>query len=62
MYYMTHPVHGAMHVYSEQEVEANKVNGWKLVNQDEPPESLPEPVFATPPPPRRGPGRPRKEA
>ena len=28
MIYMTHPQHGAMHVYSEPEAVANERNGW----------------------------------
>ena len=28
MLYMTHPQHGAMHVYAEAEAVANEKNGW----------------------------------
>ena len=27
--YMTHPEHGAMHVYAEAEAQANEKAGWK---------------------------------
>jgi len=28
--YMTHPEHGAMHVYSAWQIESNLKNGWKV--------------------------------
>lgn len=31
MVYMTHPLHGAMHVYTDAEVETNKKNGWEVI-------------------------------
>ena len=34
MIYMTHPLHGAMHVYTDVEVALNEKNGW--VRAEEP--------------------------
>ena len=33
MKYMIHPRHGAMHVYSEAEIEENEKHGWKLTDE-----------------------------
>ena len=74
MIYMTHPQHGAMHVYSEAEVVANEKNGWVREVKTEPaaqPAPITEesptaaPVVADVAPialtTKRGPGRPKKE-
>ena len=31
--YMTHPQHGAMHVYSEQDANRNLANGWERAGE-----------------------------
>ena len=72
MLYMTHPQHGAMHVYAEAEAIANEKNGWVREVKTEPvvqpiTEELPaaSPVVADATlitlPTKRGPGRPKKE-
>lgn len=50
MIFMTHPIHGAMHVYPA-EVEAHIANGWKPSTYDEwlapkqvKPESIEQPI------------------
>lgn len=53
--YMKHPLHGAMHVYSEQEAVWHESIGW--VRHPWPPEPEPEEEQAVV---KRGPGRPRK--
>ena len=55
--YMTHPDHGAMHVYAQWQIEDNLARGWKLA--DEPWTVPAAPAVAAdleivPLPPRRG--------
>lgn len=54
--YVKHPLHGAMHVYSELEAVWHESIGW--VRHPWPP--LPEPDEARIEVKKRGPGRPRK--
>lgn len=56
--FMTHPEHGAMHVYSQWVRDDNLKNGWVI---SEPPKDGPKRELAEPQEPaRRGPGRPRR--
>ena len=67
MIYMTHPQHGAMHVYAEAEAVDNEKNGWVRVvstelNKAPPVEAAKESPEVTPTLTlKRGPGRPKKE-
>lgn len=54
--YMTHPKHGIHIAYSDQEVEYNKKNGWKVFGETHPNEVQTNEVQK---PKKRG--RPRKE-
>lgn len=67
MIFMTHPDHGAMHVYSPVEVLEHQKNGWIestpeqwLASKAKPAEAA-EPVQANPEAPKR-PGRPPKNS
>ena len=58
--FMTHPLHGAMHVYAEAEAAENEKNGWK--REAEPQAVTPQPALeAIPAFLKRSVGRPRKE-
>lgn len=71
MIYMTHPQHGAMHVYSEAEAVANEKNGWVREVKTAPVTPISEQLPAAAPiatdvapialTTKRGPGRPKKE-
>ena len=49
MIYMTHPQHGAMHVYSEPEAVANEKNGWVRSNEQKEKIELVEPAVNSAP-------------
>jgi hypothetical protein len=73
-YWMVHAAHGEMPVYDMGAVEANKVHGWRFLNQGESPdrarraevlgentaEQTPDAPPTEPPPARKKPGRPPK--
>lgn len=64
MLYMTHPQHGAMHVYAEAEAVANEKNGWvREVKTGPVVQPIAEELSAAPIalPTKRRPGRPKKE-
>ncbi len=44
--YMTHPQHGAMHVYSDEDAKRNIANGWERTGE---PCAAPAPVDNEPP-------------
>lgn len=62
---MKHPDHGFHHAYTDQEETALRERGWVEDDGEDlrrklaalAPPTIPEPV----PPPKRGPGRPRKQ-
>ncbi len=44
IFLMTHPIHGAMYVYTQEEIPLNEANGWVLHHDD----VEPAPYVATP--------------
>ena len=61
---LTHPLHGAKHAYAEAEALADEKNGWVREVKTEQPLAVPavgaDATLITLPP-KRGPGRPKKE-